>query len=358
MAAFSSDNSTSYTRRSRPKVTVSEASDPSRSARSDLDDTVTISRQAVDADDPSLPDWLDEAVTASTRAADGTATGHADRPMACHHLADVLVARYERRGDPADLDAALDAAREAAARGAPATAVGAVSRSTRSRILTDRYERGGATADPDEAVDTLRAVVDSPALTATSRPAAFNNLASALSLRARLTGAGSDLDEARATTRRSLAHRRRHPRRRDRPAASREPPGRAVRAERAAGRPRCGGDRAARSRGDGRVTERSSLFLNLANALARRHARFADPNRPRRGRGLRPAGGRARGARIDTPAPPPDHAHPPADDAGSPVLPRWRPGPVSSRHPPLFARHPAARWTAGGCRGVYQGFIT
>ena len=84
---------------------------------------MTISRQAVDADDPSLPDWLgnlanalrlrydlgeppdlDEAVTASTRAADGTATGHADRPMACHHLADVLVARYERRGDPANLD--------------------------------------------------------------------------------------------------------------------------------------------------------------------------------------------------------------------------------------------------------------
>jgi hypothetical protein len=34
LAAFSSDSSTSYTRRSRPKVTVSEASDPSRSSTS------------------------------------------------------------------------------------------------------------------------------------------------------------------------------------------------------------------------------------------------------------------------------------------------------------------------------------
>ena len=34
LPAFSSDSSTSYTRRSRPKVTVSEASDPSRSSTS------------------------------------------------------------------------------------------------------------------------------------------------------------------------------------------------------------------------------------------------------------------------------------------------------------------------------------
>ena len=51
LAAFSSDSSTSYTRRSRPKVTVSEASDPSRSSTSltrTVRATVRVTRRTID----------------------------------------------------------------------------------------------------------------------------------------------------------------------------------------------------------------------------------------------------------------------------------------------------------------------
>ncbi len=181
---------------------------------------------------------------------------------------------------------------------------------------------------------------------ATSRPAAFNNLASALSLRARLTGAGSDLDEALATTRRSLAHGdvdtraagtarlnlgNRLSERFER-SGQRADPDAAVTVLRAA-EAMVG------------VTERSGLFLNLANALARRHARFADPT------DLDAAVVSARQAVA--------HAEP-----GSIRLLRYRTtlahlqtmrarrfSPDGARsgvvaNPPLFARHPVARWTA------------
>ena len=51
LPAFSSDSSTSYTRRSRPKVTVSEASDPSRSSTSltrTVRATVRVTRRTID----------------------------------------------------------------------------------------------------------------------------------------------------------------------------------------------------------------------------------------------------------------------------------------------------------------------
>jgi hypothetical protein len=72
------------------------------------------------------------------------------------------------------------------------------------------------------------------------------------------------------------------------------------------------------------VTERSSLFLNLANALAIRHARFADPT------DLDTAVDSARQAVAH---PEPGSVHPlrhrttPAhlQTMRAPVLPRWRP---------------------------------
>ncbi|MGI5239759.1 hypothetical protein [Dactylosporangium sp. CA-139066] len=176
----------------------------------DLDAAIEAARAAAD-DDALLADALlerdarrgdpaavDEAVGLLRRAtADQTEQGWALR---CGELAQALVRQYRIRREPALLDEAVDVARRAGAEADPGFDRLAAQHDL-GVVLFARYEARGDPADLSAAVAALRSAVAGLPTGAPGRPDRLAWLATALTVRATHLGARADLDEAIALLR-------------------------------------------------------------------------------------------------------------------------------------------------------------
>ncbi|MER5629211.1 CHAT domain-containing protein [Streptomyces nitrosporeus] len=206
--------------------------------------------------------------------------------------------RYEREGDPSDLDAAVVALREAerAAGGGHPDRAGILSGLAAS--LRERYERTGGLEDLLEGVRTARAAVEAggPA----DRGGRLHNLGLALRLRHERTGEPADLEEAIAVHREAVALT--PPGHRDhsllqqglagawdvrftRTSALKDLEARIHALQAAAGMP-TGAGPGAGSRGAADAVTRAGVLVNLASALTRRYERTADGGDADRAEGL------------------------------------------------------------------------
>ncbi|MBA2807063.1 CHAT domain-containing protein [Streptomyces sp. KM273126] len=187
--------------------------------RADLDRSIELSRQAIDALPADHPEratyftnlcttllvrytWagdqqdLAEAVRTGQQAVEATAP--ADTSARVVHLTNLGIAlrrRYEWSGALADLDEAIEACRAAVAALPPGHVDASLHRSNLSVALISRYERTGAATDLNEAVDASRAAADGVTDDHPQRAMHLSNLA--LALRHRYDGEGrrADADE-------------------------------------------------------------------------------------------------------------------------------------------------------------------
>ncbi|MFJ6433535.1 CHAT domain-containing protein [Streptomyces sp. NPDC091416] len=151
--------------------------------------------------DPAL---LEQALDAARAAVDNTPVQAGPiRASALALWALALRLRYEREGDPQDLDTAIGALREAAtaAGSRHPDRAGILSRLAAS--LRERHERTGGLEDLLEGVRTARAAVEAggPA----DRGGRLHNLGLALRLRHERTGEPADLEEAVSVHREAVA---------------------------------------------------------------------------------------------------------------------------------------------------------
>jgi tetratricopeptide (TPR) repeat protein len=124
---------------------------------------------------------LDDACLLLQRASEGASDG-AERAFYAANLGGALLGRYEMRGDPATLDAAIELLRpligaaEARSQGLAATNL--------ATALLARFQRTGRMADLDETINLCRARLASGGLAAIN----LSNLGVALAYRAKRTG--------------------------------------------------------------------------------------------------------------------------------------------------------------------------
>ncbi|MGI5240581.1 hypothetical protein [Dactylosporangium sp. CA-139066] len=162
---------------------------------------------------------LDEAVEVGRAAAGATPAGDPELPGRLANVAIALRLRFERLGDRADLDEAVRVSRAAVtaspgwrdvARGvmtvigtAPEAAM--TSLSGLCNALRRRYERFGEPADLDEAIDTGRGLLDATPHTDPGRATHSANLALSLGLRFSASRDPADADAAATALRDALA---------------------------------------------------------------------------------------------------------------------------------------------------------
>ncbi|GGN76461.1 hypothetical protein GCM10010112_48580 [Actinoplanes lobatus] len=183
--------------------------------RRNLDEAVTVSRQAAREADPGarvphllhLASVLDERLriawsaddeteqVLSLRAATEAGPEHKDHARALQHLGGALVGRFQRRGRKADLDEAISHTRAAVA---TSGADAATRRKALSNLAVSLEIRRGP-GDLDEAVTTARAAVAVPGDSGSGTELA--NLGKVLTARFLLLGDLVDLEEAISVTR-------------------------------------------------------------------------------------------------------------------------------------------------------------
>jgi hypothetical protein len=125
--------------------------------------------------------------------------------VAATNLAVYLQTRYERNGDPADLDDGISAGRRAVAHTGHDHPDFASKLSNLSTGLLARYRRQGATADLDEAVDLGERAVHAVPAGDWNSANCWSNLANALRFRFGRDGIPADLDAAVDAARRAVA---------------------------------------------------------------------------------------------------------------------------------------------------------
>jgi hypothetical protein len=154
----------------------------------------------------SGPPMLDRAVELYRAALTADGPAHPDRPLWLSNFSLVLKLRYQRTGNPAELDEAVRAAQDAAAAWPRGQALPAAFATNLEQAAWVRYELRGDPADLDVAVTAARAAVsgedehDAPPL-----PARLDHLTHHLATRADLRGDRADVDEAVETAREALA---------------------------------------------------------------------------------------------------------------------------------------------------------
>ncbi|GIF77255.1 hypothetical protein [Asanoa siamensis] len=149
------------------------------------------------------PQDLDDAVLAGQIAVDSTPDGP-ERTMYAANLGARLQARYLRDGDPADLNEAVDTTRIAVDGMRAADPARAKHVSNLGLALRMRFERFGDPADIDEAVVVGRAALERCPPGDPSRVRCLGNLSGSLQVRFGRRGDPADLDAAVAAVRETL----------------------------------------------------------------------------------------------------------------------------------------------------------
>ncbi|GAA4606383.1 tetratricopeptide (TPR) repeat protein [Actinoplanes octamycinicus] len=135
---------------------------------------------------------LDRAVDLMEAAVAEAPAGFPDRAGLLSNLGLARHARYERTGDPGDLDEALRVHREAVAR----TPGNALFHANLASAVLSRFGRTGARADLDEAIDLSRRAVSLADPDDPDRSGFLSNVGGALRQRFEAFGDDTDLDEA------------------------------------------------------------------------------------------------------------------------------------------------------------------
>ncbi|RYP58987.1 hypothetical protein DL771_011041 [Monosporascus sp. 5C6A] len=147
---------------------------------------------------------LEEAISVAREAVDATPQDHPDRAARLNNLGNRLGDRYSRTGAMSDLEEAIGMDLEEAIRVAR-EAVDATPQDHPDRAgwlnnlgnrLGDRYSRTGAMSDLEEAIGLVREALDATPQDHPDRAGGLNNLGVLLSDRYSRTGAMSDLEEA------------------------------------------------------------------------------------------------------------------------------------------------------------------
>jgi tetratricopeptide (TPR) repeat protein len=148
---------------------------------------------------------LEHAVTALQGAMLSMRPSHPDLAVTLSNLAAALVARFERLGGEADLDAAIDIGKRALAATPPSDPEVAATLSNLGGSLRRRFERAGDSADLDAAIDVGKRAV---AITRPRHPnlaGRLSNLGGSLHARFELAGDSADLDAAIDARKRAVA---------------------------------------------------------------------------------------------------------------------------------------------------------
>ncbi|MEV4713951.1 CHAT domain-containing protein, partial [Micromonospora sp. NPDC049374] len=188
-------------------------------ADADLDEAVTVLRQALDAT-PADHAYrigclsnlgnalqvrfqhfgtgrdLDEAVTVLRQAADASPAGHPSRPLCLSNLGHALRSRYDRTGSAADLDEAVRIGRQAVEAAPTDHPNRAIYLTNLAVALFDRFVQVEADADLDESIDIARQAVDATPRDHPDRAPRLSNLSLSLETRYEHTGVSTDLEEA------------------------------------------------------------------------------------------------------------------------------------------------------------------
>ncbi|QKV74886.1 CHAT domain-containing protein [Amycolatopsis sp. Hca4] len=149
-------------------------------------------------------DVLQRAVAAAEESVRRTPADHPARLSRLRHHGAVLAHRWYALGDSADLDRAGEVLETAGGlRPGAGTPDSAAAANDQGVVLRDRYNRSGDPADLEESVNRLRLAVRTGK--SAQLPLYLENLGEALALRSRLTGNAADLEEGLAAYERSIA---------------------------------------------------------------------------------------------------------------------------------------------------------
>lgn len=130
------------------------------------------------------------------RAAAGIPPGHPDRAGVLANLCAALWARFERTGEPADLDKAIELGRAAVQSAAPGDPGRAAYLTNLGAALRARFEWLDRAEDLDQAIELWRIAVTSTPVEDPGRAGFLSNLGAALQTRFRRLGGIEHLDEA------------------------------------------------------------------------------------------------------------------------------------------------------------------
>ncbi|ANP49783.1 tetratricopeptide (TPR) repeat protein [Streptomyces griseochromogenes] len=147
------------------------------------------------------PDDLEAAITLIDRSLSVLGDHHAERARLLVSLGTVLFARYDRSGDPADLDRTIDLAREAS--GDEPARIPALE--LLCTALIRRYGKSDSSHDPGEAVMALRQLISALPQGHEARAEHLVNLSVMLRQRHSRTMDSVDLQEALAAGRQAVA---------------------------------------------------------------------------------------------------------------------------------------------------------
>ncbi|KAF6793794.1 TPR domain-containing protein [Colletotrichum sojae] len=169
-------------------------------AMADLEEAITITRYSRTG---AMAD-LEEAATIAREAVEATPKDDPDRAARLNNLGSHLGDRYSRIGAMADLEESITITREAV-EATPKDHPDRTGRLNNLGIrLSSRYSRTGAMADLEESITITREAVETTPKDHPNRATLLNNLGNRLGSRYSRTGAITDLEEAITITREAI----------------------------------------------------------------------------------------------------------------------------------------------------------
>ena len=151
------------------------------------------------------PADLDAAINAARQAVDVTPPGHTDLPGRLSNFGNALIRRFERTGDTTDLDAAIDAGRRAVSATPAEYHALATVLANLGNALRSRFDHLGNTADLDEAIEAGRQAVAAAPPGHPGLATMQSNLGNALRARFEHGADAADLDAAIDAGRQAVA---------------------------------------------------------------------------------------------------------------------------------------------------------